>query len=184
MRRYTKATGAAAFICLLASCAHTSPKVTEMPSPALSRTPPPAPRPLSAPQVTAVPIAKPAVDPSAEIQAALRGTIVFFDFDRAELKADGMLALQRVAHVLREHPHFAVRIEGNCDERGTEEYNLMLGQRRAAVARSYLVALGVDPTELDTISYGELRPANPAHTEAAWAQNRRDELHPEQTKGS
>jgi peptidoglycan-associated lipoprotein len=112
----------------------------------------------------------------AEIQAAIKSATVFFDFDQVQLKPEGMEALRRVAVVLRKHPR-VVDIEGNCDERGTEEYNLMLGQRRAEAARKYLLDLGVDPSQLATVSYGALRPVNPAHTEEAWTQNRRDELH-------
>jgi peptidoglycan-associated lipoprotein len=115
------------------------------------------------------------VDPAAEIEAALRGATVFFDFDQAQLKPEGMESLQRVARVLRGHQS-TIDIEGNCDERGTEEYNLMLGQRRAEIARKYLVDLGVSPSQLSTVSYGALRPVNSAHTEAAWNENRRDEL--------
>jgi len=120
-----------------------------------------------------------AVDASAELAAALKGVSVYFDFDfdTDRLKPESMEALQKVALVLRKHHGALLKIEGNCDERGTEEYNLMLGQRRAEAARKYLSALGVSDTQLDTISYGSLRPANPGHTEDAWSQNRRDELH-------
>ncbi len=89
-----------------------------------------------------------------------------------------MKSLQQVAKVMRAHPSLKLRIAGNCDERGTEEYNLMLGQRRAEVARRYLSDLGVREPQLDTISYGDERPAAEAHTPEAWAKNRRDELSP------
>ena len=117
------------------------------------------------------------VDPASELEAALRGVSVYFDFDADRLKPESMAALQKVAPVLRKHQGVTLKIEGNCDERGTEEYNLMLGQRRAEAVRKYLAALGVNDQQLDTISYGSLRPANPAHSEDAWSQNRRDELH-------
>jgi peptidoglycan-associated lipoprotein len=69
-----------------------------------------------------------------------------------------------------------VQIQGHCDERGTVEYNLALGEKRASAAKDYLVGMGINPDRLSTISYGEERPANPGHNEAAWAQNRRDEF--------
>jgi len=151
----------------LVGCAHT-------PKPAVTETavaPPPAAPPKEAPAPAA-----PAPDLTAELAAALRGTTVFFDFDSDQLKSDGMAALQRVSEVLRRHPDVHVKVEGNCDERGTEEYNLVLGERRATAARKYLLALGVGEQQVDTISYGALKPANAAHTEEAWSQNRRDEL--------
>lgn len=154
----------------LVGCAH-----TEKPHPDVVVTKP-TPAPAPAPQLTATPVLA-APDPMAEITGALNGATVLFGFNEDRLEDTGMKALQKVAGVLRRHPDVAVRIEGNCDERGTEEYNLMLGQRRAAVARKYLVDLGVNSTQLDTVSYGALRPANPEHSEDAWRLNRRDELH-------
>jgi peptidoglycan-associated lipoprotein len=111
-----------------------------------------------------------------ELEQSLRGATVYFDFDSDRLSDEGLARLQRVGEVLRRHPSLAVEIDGNCDERGTEEYNLALGQRRAAVARKYLVALGVRPAQVDTLSWGDERPAVPGHSEQAWAKNRRDEL--------
>ena len=75
---------------------------------------------------------------------------------------------------LKQYPNITVTVEGNCDERGTREYNLALGERRATSAKNYLVALGVDPNRIQTISYGKERPAVLGSDEAAWAQNRRD----------
>ncbi|AEA33954.1 OmpA family protein [Hippea maritima] len=82
--------------------------------------------------------------------------------------------LDRIAAFMLKHPTLKVRIEGNCDERGTVEYNLALGQKRALAAKKYLVAKGVNPDRIDIISYGESRPLDPAHNEYAWAKNRRD----------
>ena len=84
--------------------------------------------------------------------------------------------LNQKAEVLRQYPDIRVRIEGHCDERGTVEYNLALGERRAEAARSYLIDLGIDPDRLTTVSYGEERPAVEGQNEAAWSQNRRDEF--------
>jgi peptidoglycan-associated lipoprotein len=152
----------------LGGCAH-AVKASEAAAP--PATPPPAP------QLAARPSPEPQIDPLTEIDAAMKSATVFFDFDSDQLRPEGTDALQRVGRLLRIHPSVRVKIEGNCDERGTEEYNLMLGQKRAAVARKYLVALGVDERQLDAISYGAMRPANPGHSEEAWTQNRRDELH-------
>jgi peptidoglycan-associated lipoprotein len=108
-----------------------------------------------------------------------RGTIaerIYFDFNRSEIKPEYSDVLQRKAEVMNEFPEIAIRIEGHCDERGTVEYNLALGERRAQAAKDYLVNLGLDPDRISTISYGEERPAIDGHDEEAWAQNRRDEF--------
>ena len=99
-----------------------------------------------------------------------------FDFDKSELKPEARAILVKKAEWLRNHEEFAVRIEGHCDERGTNEYNLALGERRANAAWKFLNALGISGSRMTTISYGEERPADPAHNEDAWAQNRRDEF--------
>ncbi len=101
--------------------------------------------------------------------------ISHFDFDKALLSPDDQRQLEALAGALKANGSARIQIAGNCDERGTEEYNLHLGQRRAAVARSYLTKLGIDGTRLDTISYGEDRPLDPGHNEQAWAANRRDD---------
>lgn len=99
---------------------------------------------------------------------------VFFDFDKYNLKADARDRLAKNADFIKEHPNMIFTIEGHCDERGTNEYNLALGERRANAARDYLTSLGVPPSQLKTISYGEERPFCTEHTEACWAKNRRD----------
>jgi peptidoglycan-associated lipoprotein len=101
---------------------------------------------------------------------------IYFDFDKSELKPEARAVLRKKADWLLKHPEYSVRIEGHCDERGTNEYNLALGQRRADSAKKFLVALGVDESRISTISYGEERPADPRHNEEAWAKNRRDEF--------
>lgn len=99
---------------------------------------------------------------------------IFFDFDRAEVTAEYRDILRQNAEVLlRRLPRVSMMIEGHCDERGTEEYNIGLGDKRANAARDYLVLLGVSVTRIKTISYGEERPFDPAHNEEAWAKNRR-----------
>ncbi len=106
----------------------------------------------------------------------IESTMIHFDFDKADLKPEAREVLKKLAEWLLKHPEFNLRIEGYCDERGTEEYNLALGQRRADAAKKYLVELGVSPDRITTISYGEENPIDPRHCEEAWAKNRRDEF--------
>ncbi|MFZ7111238.1 MAG: peptidoglycan-associated lipoprotein Pal [Desulfatiglandales bacterium] len=110
-----------------------------------------------------------------EIQAFESGNI-YFDFDKSELRPEARAILEKKAAWLNDNPEFSVRIEGHCDERGTNEYNLALGERRANAAMKYLNALGVAGDRMITVSYGEERPAVPGSNEAAWAKNRRDEF--------
>jgi len=101
------------------------------------------------------------------------GDRVFFDFDRHDLTPEARQTLDRQAAWLEEYPSTRVQIEGHADERGTRSYNLALGERRATAVRNYLVALGVAPTRIQTISYGKERPAVVGSGEYAWSQNRR-----------
>ena len=105
--------------------------------------------------------------------AATAGDRIFFSFDSAEISPEAQRILQRQAEWLRRYPNVGVTIEGHCDERGTREYNLALGERRAQAAKGVLVALGVPASRLSTISYGKERPAVPGSSEDAYAQNRR-----------
>ena len=98
---------------------------------------------------------------------------VYFDFDKSDLRDDTRQALNRYAQVLKANSDLMVLVEGHCDERGTEEYNMGLGERRASRVFDYLVSLGVSAGRMDTISYGELRPKSMGHNEEVWAQNRR-----------
>jgi peptidoglycan-associated lipoprotein len=99
---------------------------------------------------------------------------IYFAFDKSTLTAAAQDNLLKKAQWLRQNPDATVTIEGNCDDRGTAEYNLALGDRRAESAKAFLVDLGIDPSRLTTISYGEERPVDPRNTEEAWAKNRRD----------
>ena len=101
---------------------------------------------------------------------------IYFSFDSAELSAMAQDTLKSKAAWLRENAGVMVTIEGHCDERGTNEYNLALGERRAESARAYLIDLGISGSRLSTISYGEERPLDPGHDEEAWAKNRRDQF--------
>lgn len=99
---------------------------------------------------------------------------IYFDFDRSDLKPETQEVLKRKAEWLRNNPGESVIIEGHCDERGTNEYNLALGDRRAQSANNFLIDLGIAESRLTTISYGEERPADPGKNEEAWSKNRRD----------
>jgi len=151
---------------VVAACAHEQPKV-ESASPAVVQAPPVAAAPPAPPT--------PARDDSADLRRLLSEPIAHFAFDRADLTQEDQQRLQQLAAALRAHPDTRIQVAGNCDERGTEEYNLQLGSRRAEVAKKYLVALGVGADRIETISYGEERPLEPGHNEQAWAANRRDD---------
>jgi peptidoglycan-associated lipoprotein len=138
-----------------------TPAPTEVPAP-----PPPAPTP--APRVDDV--------MSADIAALnARGYLkdAFFDYNEATLRDDARTALSADADWLKRYGTIQILIEGHCDERGTTEYNLALGDRRANSAREYLVSLGVDAARIRTVSYGKERPFCNAETEECWQQNRR-----------
>ena len=98
---------------------------------------------------------------------------VFFAFDSSEIEGVGQQALNTNAELLKKYPTWVITIEGHSDERGTAEYNLALGERRAVAARTYLVSLGVPADRLRTVSYGKEFPFDPGHDEGAWAKNRR-----------
>lgn len=97
-----------------------------------------------------------------------------FEFDKYSLKPDARNTLNKLASWMKTHQKYNVRIEGNCDERGTVEYNLALGERRAKSAMVYLERMGADKNRISTISYGKEKPLDPGHNEEAWMKNRRD----------
>ncbi len=98
---------------------------------------------------------------------------IYFDYDRSELRADARAALKTNSDWVRDHPKYRIIIEGHCDERGSIEYNLALGDRRASSVRDYMATLGIPASRIRAVSYGEERPAESGHTEAAWSRNRR-----------
>ena len=102
--------------------------------------------------------------------------IVYFDFNKYDIKSEYRSVLQQKAELMKQYPSIRVRIEGNCDARGTQEYNLALGERRARAAYDYMVRLGVPADQLEVISFGKERPAVMGSGEKVWAQNRRDEF--------
>ena len=109
-------------------------------------------------------------------RTAFAADTVYFDYDSSAIKSSEQSKLSAIASALQADASAKLLIEGDCDERGTEEYNRSLGERRALAAREALANLGVDSSRIATISYGEDRPADPGHTQAAWEKNRRDEF--------
>jgi len=98
---------------------------------------------------------------------------IHFDFDRYDIRPEDAEILKENAGLLMKYSSVKIQIEGHCDERGTNEYNLALGERRANSAKNYLISLGLSTDRISSISYGEERPADPGHNEEAWAKNRR-----------
>ncbi|MBI1243392.1 MAG: peptidoglycan-associated lipoprotein Pal [Alphaproteobacteria bacterium] len=114
------------------------------------------------------------VRPGSQEDLAQRvGDRIYYDSDRSDLRADARKTVEAWAGWLKQNPQVAVVIEGHCDERGTREYNLALGERRASAARNLLLTLGIDARRVSTVSYGKERPQVLGSTEAAWSQNRR-----------
>lgn len=111
-----------------------------------------------------------------ELMAALQGKVVNFDFDRDEIKSEFYNVVRMNADYMALNTNATVTIKGYCDERGTREYNLALGERRANSVKNALVAEGVSPSRINVISFGEENPVDARHTEAAWAKNRRAEF--------
>jgi peptidoglycan-associated lipoprotein len=124
-------------------------------------TPPPPPPPPPAPQ------------PSVDELFTRNVKDSFFDYDKVDIRPDTRDALSQTAQFLRTYPQVRVAVEGHCDERGSTEYNLALGDRRAQATKDFLVSLGVTADRMDTISYGKERPACTDHNESCWQQNRR-----------
>jgi len=165
-----------------AACHHNTPPVARpAPPPPANQTPgtnrPPAPpEPVSEPPIVPPEPAREDTIAAASLDDLNRNSPikpVFFEYDSAEVDAAGQAVLDADAAILKKYPTWAVTIEGHCDERGTAEYNLALGERRAVAARTYLVSLGISADRLRTVSYGKEFPFDPGHDEAAWSKNRR-----------
>jgi peptidoglycan-associated lipoprotein len=167
---------------LLAGCARRQPPVARpapgapTPPAVTSAAPPPAPErieealPVPPEPIPEDSIANRSLD---ELNRDSPLQPIFFPLDSAELDDSGRAAATANAELLRRYPTWIVTIEGHCDERGTAEYNLALGERRAVAAKTYLVSLGISPDRLRTVSYGKEFPFTPGQDESAWAQNRR-----------
>jgi len=147
-------------------CSHASPKPH---SPAVAAAPRPAPARVATNQENE------SIDSRAQTRENSDGNAIYFDFNSANLKEDARPTLQRFGEELA-HAKKSIRIEGNCDERGTTEYNIALGDKRAREAKSYLERLGVPGKRIKVVSYGSERPKYQGHDETAYAKNRRDDL--------
>jgi peptidoglycan-associated lipoprotein len=156
-----------ATLLLLVACSHAQSPPPSAPA-AIVIEETPAPAPARAPEPVVVVVAPP----------PLTSASVYFDYDTSELTTEARSALQAFVDEAQLHPDQSVRIEGNCDERGTREYNIALGQQRADVAKKYLKDLGLDAARITTISYGKERPRATGHDEPAWKENRRADLTP------
>jgi peptidoglycan-associated lipoprotein len=154
MRKFLIALSAAAALAACASRGEPAPTPTETPAPATT-TAPRGPTPGSV-----------------EDFRVSVGDRVFFGYDRFDLTPEARQVLERQAAWLRQYPNVRLLVAGNCDERGTREYNLALGARRAAAARDYLVSLGIDGGRVETVSYGKERPLDARSNEEAWSVNR------------
>jgi peptidoglycan-associated lipoprotein len=158
------------------------PAVTQTPTPPPTKQPEPV-KPVSTETIATQPIKE--IQPETASEGAAAGSTelstlldkVYFDFDSSILTQPSRDTLSKNGNLLlKNQPDLKVQIEGHCDERGSAEYNLALGERRAKSVMNYLVTLGVKAERLSTISYGKEKPADPGHDEAAWAKNRRAEF--------
>jgi peptidoglycan-associated lipoprotein len=163
-----------ALLALCAACGKKAQPVVAPPTDTSSPTPPPPPPPPP-------PAARPTDtgNNDAAMRAALvteLGNVIHFDLDQDVIKAEDRPILDRKADILRANPALRIRVSGHADERGSDEYNLVLGNKRALAAKQYLMTKGIDASRIDVTSLGEERPVDPASTEEAWAKNRRDEF--------
>jgi peptidoglycan-associated lipoprotein len=172
----------AALVTAVACGKKTPPVARPAPPPPTTTTATPPPRPPAPPEPAREPVSVPAepVRDDAISSASLDDLNknsplkpVYFELDSSELSAANQRALDDNAALLKRYPSWAVTVEGHCDERGTAEYNLALGERRAIAARAYLVSLGIAADRLRTVSYGKEFPFDPGHDETAFAKNRR-----------
>ena len=153
----------------------------EQPAPEPTAAPAPAPTPVPTDEsaerdrLDRERLAREAAERSKAVAADL-AAMINFEYDQATVRSSDQGTLDRKAVVLAANPNVRLQISGHADERGSDEYNLALGNRRAAAAKRYLENKGIDGSRVDVVSYGEERPLNPGHDEAAYAQNRRDEF--------
>jgi peptidoglycan-associated lipoprotein len=172
VRKLSLSAGPLAALTLLAltACAsHPKPPLPPPPPPRAAEQAPYGP-PTAAPAPG--PVASQPLPGTAQDFVVNVGDRVYFDYDQSQIRPDAQPTLAAQAQWLLRYPEVQVRIEGNCDERGTREYNFALGARRADRARAFLIDHGVSPARITTISYGKERPVDPGHDEAAWAKNR------------
>jgi len=159
---------------LLAACASQQPKAPVEEAPVTKAAPAPAPAPVTT--TAPAPVAQAEVDPLNDPASILAKRSVYYPFDVAVVQDNDKPVVQAHAKYLSEHANRRVRLEGNCDERGSNEYNLGLGQRRADGVKKMLMVGGANSAQLESVSYGEEKPKASGHNEESWAQNRRTDL--------
>jgi peptidoglycan-associated lipoprotein len=177
MKRVSKLIVAVLPLVLLAACASTGDKAaapTAAPEPTQTETM--APEEPSAETEAAPMQPRMEVDPLQDPTSPLAKRVIYFDFDKSDIKSEYRPILQAHAEYLANHQRVHVRLEGHADERGTREYNIGLGERRANSVRAYLTLQGVSASQIETISYGEERPVAMGHDESSWRLNRRVEI--------
>jgi peptidoglycan-associated lipoprotein len=172
---YTRFAASLVVLSLLAACASEQKKEEAAPAvaPAPARAPAAAPAPSARQPTQPAPVAgTPLNDP----KNILFKRSVFYDYDQYSIKTDYRSLVEAHARYLRDNPGANITIEGNCDERGSREYNLALGQRRAEGVKSMLKVLGVPERQVETVSFGEEKPKAGGHEEQSWSQNRRSDI--------
>jgi peptidoglycan-associated lipoprotein len=164
---------------LAAACGGKPAPEEPAPQPTAAPTPAPAPAPVDdtaeRERMERERMAREAAERARAVSADL-AAMINFDYDQSTIRETDVATLDRKGAILGANPNVRIQISGHADERGSDEYNLALGNRRAAAAKRYLENKGIDASRMDVVSYGEERPLNPGHDETAYAQNRRDEF--------
>lgn len=165
---------------VVGACSKKTPPVARpMPPPPMTQASPPPPPPPPSPVEEPVPVPPMPVEDTIatksldDLNRESPLQPLFFELDSSEVSGPGQAVMQANAEILRKYPTWQITIEGHCDERGTAEYNLALGERRALAARTYLVSLGIPADRVKTVSYGKEFPFDAGHDSAAWDKNRR-----------
>jgi peptidoglycan-associated lipoprotein len=171
---HTRLAASLVVLSLLAACASEAKKDESAPTAAPAAAP--AAAPSAAPAARAAQPSGVAGDSLNDPKSMLFKRSVFYDFDQSNIKTDYRSLVEAHARYLRDHPGANITVEGNCDERGSREYNLALGQRRADGVKSMMKVLGVPDRQVETVSYGEEKPKAGGHDEKAWSQNRRSDI--------
>jgi peptidoglycan-associated lipoprotein len=164
------------FTLVVTACHHKKPEVAPTPVNSTAA-PPPAPPPP--PSMAPPPPSNPGgsnLDVIAAARVATMSDRIHFDYDKSDVKPEDTRKLDAKGALLKQFTALRIRITGHCDERGSDQYNIALGMRRATAAKTYLVQLGIDASRIDVASLGREVPIDPGHDESAWAQNRRDEF--------
>lgn len=160
----------------LAACHHKKPPVTTATPVNPPAAPPPAPPPPPTNPPPAPPPSSTSLDQMAATRVATMADRIHFDYDKSDIKSEDTGRLDAKGQLLKQFAALRIRITGHCDERGSDQYNIALGMRRATAAKNYLVQLGIDPSRIEVATLGREVPLDPGHDEPAWAQNRRDEF--------